>query len=67
MDIIDLKLAKNKIRTNHILHFILTLLSGGFWGIIWIIRTFQNQNKIKDLDNKISELELKAHYEHNIK
>ena len=60
-----LELEKSKISTSHITHFILTLLTGGFWAIIWIIATFRNQNKIKKIDREI--LELKIRDEHNLK
>lgn len=31
-------------RTNHILHAILTLLTGGLWAIIWIAIILRNRN-----------------------
>lgn len=31
-------------RTNHVLHAILTLLTGGFWGIIWIALVLSRRN-----------------------
>jgi len=38
--------------TNHILHLILSILTGGFWIIIWIIVSILNSyNRSKSLDD----------------
>lgn len=31
--------------TNHVLHLILTLITFGMWGVVWIIMYFINQEK----------------------
>lgn len=31
-------------RTNHLFHLILTILTGGLWGIVWIIVAARNRN-----------------------
>ncbi|WP_373074005.1 hypothetical protein [Sulfurimonas sp.] len=61
-EIVKLELEKSKINTKHILHFILTLLTGGFWSIIWIIATFRNQSRVKRIENKILELKIENEY-----
>lgn len=36
-------------RPNHLLHLILTLLTLGIWGIVWIIVTLTNREKRKSI------------------
>jgi hypothetical protein len=38
---------------NHILHFILTLLTGALWGIVWIILYLSSNSKKKRLQRLI--------------
>jgi hypothetical protein len=41
------------INVNHILHFILSLLTAGFWAIIWIILFIDANSKKKRLQRLI--------------
>jgi len=34
--------VSDKKKTSHLFHLILTVLTGGFWGIIWILMMFRN-------------------------
>jgi len=50
MNAIDMKIkqqeiAINEAKTNHVLHLILSLLTGGIWFIVWIIIGVINSNK----------------------
>lgn len=45
-------LENQKKKTNHILHLILTLLTG-FWVFAWIGVAVYNASHNKDIDNKI--------------
>jgi len=51
-------------KTNHILHLILTLLTGGLWLVVWIIIGVINSNKreaaMKKIDLLLSSVEYKA-------
>lgn len=31
-------------RTNHVLHAILTVLTGGAWGIVWLVQVLRHRN-----------------------
>lgn len=52
-----LELEKSKISTKHVLHFILTILTG-FWGIIWIIAGLTSNSQRNKIDKKINEVKL---------
>lgn len=39
-----------KYRTNHILHVILTVLTGLLWVPVWIIITLMNNNKLEKIE-----------------
>ena len=32
-------------KTNHLLHFILTVCTGGLWGFVWIAVAVSNRNR----------------------
>lgn len=57
MSITKLQLEKMDCKTNHVLHLILSLLTGGLWIIIWIIVSSNNSAKIRKLDKLIEENE----------
>ena len=42
--ILELELKKRETKTNHFLHFVLTLFTG-VWAIVWISMTFINSSK----------------------
>lgn len=31
-------------RTNHVLHAILTVVTGGLWGIVWLVQVLRHRN-----------------------
>lgn len=45
------KLAK--YRTNHILHLILSIMTGGLWIFIWFLVAMKNRVETKDIERKI--------------
>ena len=52
---VDLKnflgeIKKQDHKTNHILHLILTILTGGIWLIVWILVVFNNNIKRSEID-----------------
>ena len=55
--ILKLELEKSDIKTAHILHFIMTILTG-VWAIVWIIAGLRNNNKRKEIDKKILMLKI---------
>ena len=57
--IIDLEIEKIGIKTNHLMHFLLTILTG-IWGIVWIFATLRNNQKRNDIDDKIKILKIKG-------
>ena len=60
--ILELQLKKREIKTNHFLHFVLTLFTG-VWAIVWIGMTFINSSKIKKIDDEIFNAKLIEAYE----
>lgn len=46
-------LLSKKKKTNHILHLILSIITGGIWIIIWIIVTISNSSENTGIDKKI--------------
>lgn len=50
----ELKITEAK--TNHILHLLLTLLTGGLWVIVWIIVGMTNEQKRSNASNNIRNL-----------
>lgn len=60
-ELFDLEVKKLGIKTNHILHLLLSIFTG-VWVFVWIFIVFRNQSKIKDIDNQIKIIELKEKY-----
>ena len=54
IDILKMKLAK--VKTSHLLHFFLSLFTGGLWVIVWVVVAAANGSKEKNLENKIRQL-----------
>lgn len=53
----DILLAKyNSYRTNHILHLILSILTGGLWVVIWILCGISNSIERKKIESKINKM-----------
>ena len=46
----------SRYRTNHILHFILSLFTVGFWIPVWLIISISNANERKKATNKIRKI-----------
>lgn len=47
-------LTNQKKNTNHILHLIMTILTGGLWLIVWLIVTANKNSYNKKLDQQIN-------------
>jgi len=52
-------LSTQKKKTNHILHLILTVLTGGLWLFVWGITMRSNDSHNKKLDKQINQI---VHY-----
>ena len=52
-------LTTQKKKTNHILHIIMTVLTGGLWLIVWGITMRSNDAQNKKLDKQINQI---VHY-----
>jgi hypothetical protein len=51
-----IEMQKAKFKTNHILHLLLTLVTCGLWGIVWMIVAASNateRSKLKRAENKL--------------
>ncbi len=53
-------LQSQRKKTNHILHFILTLLTGGLWIFIWILLGLRTRGHNKKIDDQIQMLMVSA-------
>lgn len=49
-------LTSQKKKTNHILHVIMTVLTGGLWLIVWGITMRSNDSHNKNLDKQINQI-----------
>ncbi|MND93327.1 hypothetical protein D3C80_855100 [compost metagenome] len=49
-------LTSQKKKTNHILHVIMTVLTGGLWLIVWGITMRSNDSHNKKLDKQINQI-----------
>ncbi|MHB2246694.1 hypothetical protein ACX64O_07430 [Pseudomonas fitomaticsae] len=49
-------LTTQKKKTNHILHVIMTVLTGGLWLIVWLVVASSNQGHNKKLDKQINQI-----------
>lgn len=49
-------LTSQKKNTNHILHVIMTVLTGGLWLIVWGITMRSNDSHNKKLDQQINQI-----------
>lgn len=61
--ILELELKKREIKTNHFLHFVLTLFTFGMWAIVWIGKTFINSSKRNKIDDDIYKAKILESYE----
>ena len=61
-EILELELKKREFKTNHFLHFVLTLFTG-VWAIVWIGMTFINSSKRNKIDDEIYNAKLLEAYE----
>lgn len=55
-----IRLEMSKKKTNHILHLILSLLTGGLWIAIWLLVGISNSLENSRLDRKIRKAEKEA-------
>ena len=49
-------LTTQKKKTNHILHVIMTVLTGGLWLLVWGLTMCSNGNHNKKLDKQINQI-----------
>jgi len=56
VEIVLLKDQLEKYRTNHILHIILSVLTGGLWIGMWLFLTFHNSTMRDDVRRRIENL-----------
>lgn len=59
-------LEMRKKKTSHILHLLLSLITGGLWIIVWIICALSNRSYNAEIDkqiNKVLEAEARANAE----
>jgi len=49
-------LTSQRKTTNHILHLILSVLTGGLWLIVWLIAASNNNSYNKQLDKQINQI-----------
>lgn len=49
-------LTSQKKKSNHILHVIMTVLTGGLWLIVWGITMRSNDSHNKNLDKQINQI-----------
>jgi len=52
----QLEIVANNAKTNHILHLILSIVTGGIWIILWILVSIGNASERKQANNKIQKL-----------
>lgn len=48
-----LVLLNQKPKTSHVLHLILSIVTGGVWVIVWLIIAMINQQRCANIDRKI--------------
>lgn len=48
-----LVLLAQKPKTSHILHFLMSIVTVGFWVPVWVIVSLINQQKCANIDRKI--------------
>jgi len=49
------EIKKSNTKTSHVIHLVLTLLTG-FWVIIWVICAVSNNNTRSECDKRVSRL-----------
>lgn len=54
-------------KTNHVGHFLLTLITGGFWLIPWILFTILNRNHNARIDMAMWQASQSPHARHDEK
>ena len=59
IQVYELQKELNSTNTSHILHAIMTLLTGGFWAIIWIVCYLIDDSKRNKLERQIDALNLR--------
>jgi hypothetical protein len=48
-------LAQQKKKTNHVLHLLLSILTGGLWIVIWVVCGISNTSHNSSIDAKIAQ------------
>jgi hypothetical protein len=51
-----LKNKRDRLRTNHILHLLLSILTGGLWLVIWVAVSLSNSSERAKVNKQINKL-----------
>jgi len=52
-----LNLQQQKKRTSHVLHLLLSVLTGGLWLIIWLLCSIANASQNSKIDKEIEQVQ----------
>jgi hypothetical protein len=50
---------KSKHETSHILHLVLTVVTFGWWVIVWVLIAIINRGKRNNIDERFSKMQIK--------
>lgn len=59
-----IRMREKKGRVNHLLHLLLSLLTGGLWVLVWIAVAIDAHNAVKKVDRAIEETLGGANHDH---
>jgi hypothetical protein len=51
-----LKHKRDRLKTNHILHLLLSILTGGLWLVIWVAVSLSNSSERAKVNKQINKL-----------
>lgn len=64
-DFMILQLQQRKKKTSHVLHLLLSVLTGGFWLIVWALCSIANASQNSKIDREIEQIQ--ATIEHQVR
>ena len=56
-DMMILQLQQRKKKTSHVLHLLLSVLTGGFWLVIWALCSIANASQNSKIDKEIEQVQ----------
>ena len=56
-DFMILQLQQRKKKTSHVLHLLLSVLTGGFWLVIWALCSIANASQNSKIDKEIEQVQ----------